>query len=132
MIRRPPRSTLFPYTTLFRSRGMHRPAPLRELRHPLLLNGVQGAEHDDRHRGPVQVIAYAEIPVRVSRHEAARVHEPDFPEERMARRNVVEGLRLRHVRRKRFPEDAGEECRGLTTRRRIVRTETPALPGDRK
>src|SRR3712207_7709471 len=26
MIRRPPRSTLFPYTTLFRSRGARRPA----------------------------------------------------------------------------------------------------------
>src|SRR5256885_11804460 len=26
MIRRPPRSTLFPYTTLFRSRGTRRPA----------------------------------------------------------------------------------------------------------
>src|SRR5256885_10368476 len=32
MIRRPPRSTLFPYTTLFRS---HLPEPLREL-HPTL------------------------------------------------------------------------------------------------
>src|SRR5438552_9075195 len=29
MIRRPPRSTLFPYTTLFRSRGSGRPAPAR-------------------------------------------------------------------------------------------------------
>src|SRR2546422_7224888 len=28
MIRRPPRSTLFPYTTLFRSPDQHRPAPL--------------------------------------------------------------------------------------------------------
>src|SRR3712207_7165490 len=28
MIRRPPRSTLFPYTTLFRSGGAHQPAPL--------------------------------------------------------------------------------------------------------
>src|SRR2546429_5676095 len=27
MIRRPPRSTLFPYTTLFRSRGAHAPEP---------------------------------------------------------------------------------------------------------
>src|SRR3712207_7345816 len=27
MIRRPPRSTLFPYTTLFRSRGGHGPGP---------------------------------------------------------------------------------------------------------
>src|SRR2546430_4040698 len=31
MIRRPPRSTLFPYTTLFRSRG--NPAPLAEFAH---------------------------------------------------------------------------------------------------
>src|SRR3712207_8067943 len=29
MIRRPPRSTLFPYTTLFRSRGVRRRAPRR-------------------------------------------------------------------------------------------------------
>src|SRR5256885_11895977 len=29
MIRRPPRSTLFPYTTLFRSRAGRVPAPLR-------------------------------------------------------------------------------------------------------
>src|SRR3712207_6864460 len=29
MIRRPPRSTLFPYTTLFRSAAMGREAPLR-------------------------------------------------------------------------------------------------------
>src|SRR5689334_25430226 len=29
MIRRPPRSTLFPYTTLFRSRGVRRGAPDR-------------------------------------------------------------------------------------------------------
>src|SRR2546422_7468908 len=38
MIRRPPRSTLFPYTTLFRSQRMERPAELRngEERHPAL------------------------------------------------------------------------------------------------
>src|SRR5256885_8762889 len=29
MIRRPPRSTLFPYTTLFRSRALLRPDPFR-------------------------------------------------------------------------------------------------------
>src|SRR3712207_8292798 len=28
MIRRPPRSTLFPYTTLFRSRILHSPGPI--------------------------------------------------------------------------------------------------------
>src|SRR2546430_13719085 len=35
MIRRPPRSTLFPYTTLFRSLGQHDEQPLGERRrHP--------------------------------------------------------------------------------------------------
>src|SRR2546430_5630735 len=39
MIRRPPRSTLFPYTTLFRSSASHRateppPAPTSRHRHP--------------------------------------------------------------------------------------------------
>src|SRR5947207_7451874 len=41
MIRRPPRSTLFPYTTLFRSLGV--------LRRPAL--GADGLEHVDVHRG---------------------------------------------------------------------------------
>src|SRR3712207_8553307 len=39
MIRRPPRSTLFPYTTLFRSEGLHQPR--RE--GPLLPAGGHGA-----------------------------------------------------------------------------------------
>src|SRR2546425_11121348 len=38
MIRRPPRSTLFPYTTLFRSRDRGRPAPPRAAR----AGGVRG------------------------------------------------------------------------------------------
>src|SRR3712207_6854315 len=39
MIRRPPRSTLFPYTTLFRSRHDHRAAPqvTRHARHDALM-----------------------------------------------------------------------------------------------
>src|SRR4051794_41645865 len=44
MIRRPPRSTLFPYTTLFRSRGNHRSRALRSVDavnhgHPVLAGG---------------------------------------------------------------------------------------------
>src|SRR5258708_22821983 len=35
MIRRPPRSTLFPYTTLFRSRRHRRPLPFERRRHYL-------------------------------------------------------------------------------------------------
>src|SRR3712207_8949446 len=44
MIRRPPRSTLFPYTTLFRSRGGDDVAELAGRRHALgLLEGPLGA-----------------------------------------------------------------------------------------
>src|SRR3712207_6951157 len=39
MIRRPPRSTLFPYTTLFRSRGEER---LEDVRHGLALDALAG------------------------------------------------------------------------------------------
>src|SRR3712207_8016418 len=35
MIRRPPRSTLFPYTTLFRSAGGLAETPLSKISHPL-------------------------------------------------------------------------------------------------
>src|SRR6267143_7322081 len=34
MIRRPPRSTLFPYTTLFRSRAARSPGPYTSTRYP--------------------------------------------------------------------------------------------------
>src|SRR3712207_7593248 len=45
MIRRPPRSTLFPYTTLFRSRGGGQGDPLRP-------RGRAPARHPDRAEGP--------------------------------------------------------------------------------
>src|SRR3712207_7051214 len=46
MIRRPPRSTLFPYTTLFRSRcsGVF-PCPLRPQLDPAGVEVVDGADH---------------------------------------------------------------------------------------
>src|SRR3712207_7260605 len=56
MIRRPPRSTLFPYTTLFRSRAERHPCP--RLRRPLLRDAQRqgrggryspGAERDGGH-----------------------------------------------------------------------------------
>src|SRR5256884_8103195 len=46
MIRRPPRSTLFPYTTLFRSVG----AGVE--RGDLVALGLAHGEDDDRYRGP--------------------------------------------------------------------------------
>src|SRR3712207_7779394 len=56
MIRRPPRSTLFPYTTLFRSRHLDLQAvldqplghlPQLQLDDVLQVRAVQRAEHDD-------------------------------------------------------------------------------------
>src|SRR2546425_10359225 len=45
MIRRPPRSTLFPYTTLFRSREAASHAlGLRERKLPLLVHALRGVE----------------------------------------------------------------------------------------
>src|SRR2546430_13447386 len=49
MIRRPPRSTLFPYTTLFRSLGFGvGPTAHGQLTHPLLLGGIQPVQAEDR------------------------------------------------------------------------------------
>src|SRR3712207_9076593 len=45
MIRRPPRSTLFPYTTLFRSR--HVPQVLRRFLAPATLSMGVGVAHED-------------------------------------------------------------------------------------
>src|SRR2546428_4817965 len=49
MIRRPPRSTLFPYTTLFRSRRFRRAGDVAALRAPLVL--VRGADAPSRRAG---------------------------------------------------------------------------------
>src|SRR3712207_7314422 len=49
MIRRPPRSTLFPYTTLFRSRG--RPPARGELPHPICAEVRQAGARPSRLRG---------------------------------------------------------------------------------
>src|SRR5256885_16337456 len=56
MIRRPPRSTLFPYTTLFRSHDGDRQRPLGGD------DGVEGTAFDELH-GDVQHAAYLPDPV---------------------------------------------------------------------
>src|SRR2546426_3843252 len=47
MIRRPPRSTLFPYTTLFRSQGAERPHPHAGA----IQGGLAASAGRHRHRG---------------------------------------------------------------------------------
>src|SRR5687767_15423896 len=64
MIRRPPRSTLFPYTTLFRSLHRARRAANRGRTDPDLRAGVRGlskrAGHDrsEEHTSELQSLAY--------------------------------------------------------------------------
>src|SRR5690348_18499096 len=62
MIRRPPRSTLFPYTTLFRSRGVQR-IPLRgelSISVPGVVDGwnelLRSEEHTSELQSPVHLV----------------------------------------------------------------------------
>src|SRR6266581_8325901 len=55
MIRRPPRSTLFPYTTLFRSRRSARPGARRPDRH-LRRDPPRSEEHTSELQSPVHLV----------------------------------------------------------------------------
>src|SRR5256885_13248607 len=70
MIRRPPRSTLFPYTTLFRSRVVHEPdalpCPLAEERAELALDRF------DRHRHIPEIDREVMVPGVLERRLAPR------------------------------------------------------------
>src|SRR2546427_10264318 len=95
MIRRPPRSTLFPYTTLFRSRDVHvltpgvRVEPLEplEAHMPDVHSHTHRAEHGARERGRAQGIEVLAAPLarepqphvalgRDSRREPSRETKP--------------------------------------------------------
>src|SRR5687768_18070796 len=70
MLRRPPRSTLFPYTTLFRSRGRLSPGQPR-----LQLEREEAREHVER---AVRHVDHAHEPE--DEREAARHHEVETGE----------------------------------------------------
>src|SRR3712207_8195028 len=65
MIRRPPRSTLFPYTTLFRSPPAPRPRPVHAARGT---GGHEGGEPLPPGRAPVVAAAGAFAPHRSEEH----------------------------------------------------------------
>src|SRR2546422_11170180 len=65
MIRRPPRSTLFPYTTLFRSHSEWRHIADRE-------RALRWHHHDDLHR---DLLHAAGQPDRVNQHHGLRSEE---------------------------------------------------------
>src|SRR2546422_268780 len=73
MIRRPPRSTLFPYTTLFRSEvGKHAPAPASDavgLYHVALKIGDQ---IDDLRAAKAHLEAQGITPLRLADHRVSK------------------------------------------------------------
>src|SRR2546427_5203307 len=66
MIRRPPRSTLFPYTTLFRSLRRHL-APLERHRHGRARQGPHAERRDQQ--APVAVLHVIEVDLAAARSE---------------------------------------------------------------
>src|SRR2546427_6061417 len=90
MIRRPPRSTLFPYTTLFRS---HAPAHAQDLRradrHP----------HDGRRLQPQCVRGQRRVPVR-SAAPALRTRSEEHTSELQSQSNLVCRLLLEKKKKK--------------------------------
>src|SRR5215467_14674642 len=56
MIRRPPRSTLFPYTTLFRSNRGRWPALLRRRRAPQHVDPLRSEEHTSELQSPCNLV----------------------------------------------------------------------------
>src|SRR3712207_8476689 len=78
MIRRPPRSTLFPYTTLFRSHNRHlRPQRMQVFRH------LQPDESRSHHYGPTRAAA-VDVPLDAVR--VVYIPQREYPLDRKSTR----------------------------------------------
>src|SRR5258708_2202509 len=100
MIRRPPRSTLFPYTTLFRSQAVLARHPRRAdaLVHPRV--EVEARQALGRHDQPARVRNRLEMPHEPPRQLAVPVaHDPDLAHGRsgLAQRVIAGGARHRQM-----------------------------------
>src|SRR3712207_8364285 len=76
MIRRPPRSTLFPYTTLFRSTAVHR-------------RGARRRGQDDARRRTRRRPARRRDPARARRRRARRARSEEHTSELQSRQYLV-------------------------------------------
>src|SRR3712207_8718308 len=93
MIRRPPRSTLFPYTTLFRSYDQYREAAGRALQFVTTLQyGEENTQHFAAHFRPALVGAFhpsaADGNLRTD-HTAAAVRSEEHTSELQSRQYLV-------------------------------------------
>src|SRR5258705_5100026 len=99
MIRRPPRSTLFPYTTLFRSSGAGRPAALAAI---VLLALIASGAAIRYHRGG--------IPQYVRRSEE---HTSELQSLRhLVCRLLLEKKKIRHTRLERIGQTLSRYAHG--------------------
>src|SRR2546427_1915008 len=109
MIRRPPRSTLFPYTTLFRS--VAEPEPSDQRFKPRTLRAVphDGETRVERRRQPRECLYQAIVPLE--RHEPPHGDHPSATDRPPQRRWAVPGALL-HVLRVYRVVDDGDTLRG--------------------
>src|SRR3712207_8405158 len=80
MIRRPPRSTLFPYTTLFRSDGKKVPTVQRQFPGYVLVNMDMNDTSWQLVRqtpGVTQIVGAGDTPLALSRAEVERLLHPN-------------------------------------------------------
>src|SRR4051794_41256242 len=98
MIRRPPRSTLFPYTTLFRSgrrgrrRGGARDEPAQHVRRHALDPWVRSEEHTSELQSPVHLVCRLLLEKKknkkISRHQTGQLDRgPRGTDERIGSHN---------------------------------------------
>src|SRR2546422_1435787 len=84
MIRRPPRSTLFPYTTLFRSQPIRIPEPAR---HRDL--GAVGEEARTGHAAGLDLAAQHDVEARLGRRGGERARSEEHTSELQSRLHLV-------------------------------------------
>src|SRR2546426_844989 len=125
MIRRPPRSTLFPYTTLFRSRLRRRDHSDGHQDQPRVAQGLRRHGQPRRRRGRPPAL---ERPERLRRGGHRRGARPDHgrargPRDRADGPGARTGRRRQHGRQGRpLPRQPHRQHRrGLPPRRRVVR-----------
>src|SRR2546423_11988758 len=87
MIRRPPRSTLFPYTTLFRSRLHHLPQ-VHELRAHLDLARPGTLVRSEEHTSELQSLAYLVCRLLLAKKNNINPVRPSWCAERLLRRQI--------------------------------------------
>src|SRR5947209_13453901 len=99
MLRRPPRSTLFPYTTLFRSRQTYEPVPVGYKIDNTFSSSLSTVHRSEEHTSELQSRQYLVCRLLLEKKRVLSVLDV-LPDRRVSRRNaVVTRARLEQGRR---------------------------------